>query len=421
MTLDEIQEYALGLAKKARSASARVRTVNADIRNKVLFEVANSLRANEKIILEENAKDLAAFKDKISPAKYDRLTLNHERLEGIAVGVEQIASFADPLGKILEKRKLENGVDISRVSVPLGCVFFIYESRPNVTIDGAALCFKAGNAVVLRGGKESLYSSKILAKIFRDALQKFGVDPDAVQLVEYADHAIVSSLLKMRDYLDLVIPRGGENLIRAVTDQSSIPVIKHFNGICHIYVDKSADIDMAAKIVENAKTQRCGTCNTVETLLLNSDLSEADVNRILDPLRAKKVEFFGDKETQARLADVKDFEDEDGYHHEYLAFKLSIRFVKNVEEACDHIEKYSSRHTESVIASDKAVQEYFLANVDSSSVMVNASTRLADGGVYGLGAEVGISTDKIHARGPMGVESLCTYKWILIGEGQIRS
>ena len=421
MTLDEIQEYALGLAKKARSASARVRTVNADIRNKVLFEVANSLRANEKIILEENAKDLAAFKDKISPAKYDRLTLNHERLEGIAVGVEQIASFADPLGKILEKRKLENGVDISRVSVPLGCVFFIYESRPNVTIDGAALCFKAGNAVVLRGGKESLYSSKILAKIFRNALQKFGVDPDAVQLVEYADHAIVGSLLKMRDYLDLVIPRGGENLIRAVTDQSSIPVIKHFNGICHIYVDKSADIDMAAKIVENAKTQRCGTCNTVETLLLNSDLSEADVNRILDPLRAKKVEFFGDKETQARLADVKDFEDEDGYHHEYLAFKLSIRFVKNVKEACDHIEKYSSRHTESVIASDKAVQEYFLANVDSSSVMVNASTRLADGGVYGLGAEVGISTDKIHARGPMGVESLCTYKWILIGDGQIRS
>ena len=375
MTLDEIQEYALGLAKKARSASARVRTVNADIRNKVLFEVANSLRANEKIILEENAKDLAAFKDKISPAKYDRLTLNHERLEGIAVGVEQIASFADPLGKILEKRKLENGVDISRVSVPLGCVFFIYESRPNVTIDGAALCFKAG---------------------------------------------IVGSLLKMRDYLDLVIPRGGENLIRAVTDQSSIPVIKHFNGICHIYVDKSADIDMAAKIVENAKTQRCGTCNTVETLLLNRDLSDADINRILDPLRAKKVEFFGDKETQARLADVKDFEDEDGYHHEYLAFKLSIRFVKNVEEACDHIEKYSSRHTESVIASDKAVQEYFLANVDSSSVMVNASTRLADGGVYGLGAEVGISTDKIHARGPMGLEELCTSKYVILGNGQIR-
>ena len=418
MTSEEIHEYALGLAKKARSASARIRTVRADVRNQVLLEVAKSLRENEKLILKENAKDLAAFKDKISPAKYDRLTLNHERLEGIAAGVEQIATFADPLGKVLEQRKLDNGVDISRVSVPLGCVFFIYESRPNVTIDGAALCFKAGNAVILRGGKESLYSSKILANIFRDALQKFGVDPDAVQLVEYADHSIVGMLLKMRDYLDLVIPRGGENLIRAVTDQSSIPVIKHFNGICHIYVDKSANIDMAAKIVENAKTQRCGTCNT---LLLDSAFSDADVKKILDPLRAKNVEFFGDKETQTRLSDVKDFEEEDGYHHEYLAFKLSIRFVKNVEEACDHIEKNSSRHTESVIAEDKAVQEYFLAHVDSSSVMVNASTRLADGGVYGLGAEVGISTDKIHARGPMGVESLCTYKWVLIGEGQIRS
>ncbi len=421
MTSEEIQEYALGLAKKARSASARIRTVRADVRNQVLFEVANSLRENEKLILEENAKDLTAFKDKLTPAKYDRLTLNHERLEGIAAGVEQIATFPDPLGKVLEKRTLCNGVDISRVTVPLGCVFFIYESRPNVTIDGAALCFKAGNAVVLRGGKESLHSSKILAKVFRNALQKFNVDPDAVQLVEYADHDIVGALLKMREYLDLVIPRGGENLIRAVTDQSSIPVIKHFNGICHIYVDKSADIDMAAKIVENAKTQRCGTCNTVETLLLNSALSETDVNKILDPLRTKKVEFFGDKETQVRIADVKDFEEEDGYHHEYLAFKLSIRFVKNVKEACDHIEKYSSRHTESVIAADKTVQEYFLANVDSSSVMVNASTRLADGGVYGLGAEVGISTDKIHARGPMGVESLCSYKWILIGEGQVRT
>ena len=289
MTSEEIHEYALGLAKKARSASARIRTVRADVRNQVLLEVAKSLRENEKLILKENAKDLAAFKDKISPAKYDRLTLNHERLEGIAAGVEQIATFADPLGKVLEQRKLDNGVDISRVSVPLGCVFFIYESRPNVTIDGAALCFKAGNAVILRGGKESLYSSKILANIFRDALQKFGVDPDAVQLVEYADHSIVGMLLKMRDYLDLVIPRGGENLIRAVTDQSSIPVIKHFNGICHIYVDKSANIDMAAKIVENAKTQRCGTCNTMETLLLDSALSDADVKKILDPLRAKNV------------------------------------------------------------------------------------------------------------------------------------
>ncbi len=421
MTSEEIQEYALKLAQKAHEASAKIRTVSAETRNKVLYDVAAALRTRKAEILAENRKDVEANRETLAPAKLDRLTLNRERIEQMAKGAEQIASFADPLGKVLEKRTLENGVEISRVTVPLGSVFFIYESRPNVTIDGAALCFKAGNAVILRGGKESIRSSKILAKIFRDSLEKFGVSPDAVELVEYPDHAIVSALLKMRDYLDLVIPRGGEGLIRAVVEQSSIPVIKHFNGICHIYVDKSADVEMAARIVENAKTQRCGTCNAMETLLLDASLSDADVQTILAPLKAKNVTLYGDAETQKRLPEVQPFESDAGYHTEYLAFKAGVRFVEGVKAACEHIETYSSRHTESIIAKDPAAIDYFMRNVDSSSVMANTSTRLADGGVYGLGAEVGISTDKIHARGPMGVESLCSYKWLLVGNGQVRT
>lgn len=421
MTPEEIENYSLNLSRNAKNAAAHIRTTNAELRNDVLFDVAKSLRENEKRILEENALDLSVNKDKLSPAKYDRLTLTQDRIESMAHGVEQIAAFPDPLGKTLERRTLENGAEISRVSVPLGSVFFIYESRPNVTIDGAALCFKAGDSVILRGGRESLRSSKILAGLFRASLEKFGIDPNAVQLVEHADHAIVSSLLKKRDYLDLVIPRGGESLIRAVVEQSSIPVIKHFNGICHIYVDKSANIPMAARIVENAKTSRPGTCNALETLLLDKALSSSDVEEILSPLRKKGVAFFGDAETRSRLPEAREFEDESGYRREYLSFKMGVRFVDGVKGATDHIETYSSRHTEAVIAEDKSAQEYFLSHVDSSSVMVNASTRLADGGVYGLGAEVGISTDKIHARGPMGVESLCSYKWVLIGNGQLRT
>lgn len=421
MTSEDIQDYALNLAQNARTASSNIRTVSADIRNQILHRVAESLRLHEAEILEENGKDVEENRATLSPAKLDRLTLDHGRIELMAKGAEQIASFPDPLGKILEQRTLENGAEISRVSVPLGSVFFIYESRPNVTIDGAALCFKAGNAVILRSGKESLRSSQILARIFQDSLSEFGIDSHAVQLVELSDHAVVGALLKMRDYLDLVIPRGGENLIRAVTEQSSIPVIKHFNGICHIYVDKSADIGMASQIVENAKTQRPGTCNSMETLLLDKDLSDEAVQKILAPLRRKKVELFGDSLALTRIPDAKFIGDDSNYRHEYLAYKLSVRFVEGVKEACKHIEKYSSRHTESIIAKDKAAIDYFVSNVDSSSVMVNASTRLADGGVYGLGAEVGISTDKIHARGPMGVESLCSYKWVVVGNGQVRT
>lgn len=419
--LNNLDVYASELASKARKASSEIRTLSNEQRSVVLRAVAKELRAQKAEIFAANKLDVDAARGKISDAMLDRLTVNESRLETMAKGAEEIADFADPLARTLEKRTLPNGVEISRVAVPIGSVFFIFESRPNVTIDGACLCFKSGNAVILRGGKESMNSSKFLAGIFRKALRDNGVSEDAVQLVENSDHALVTKLLQMNESIDLVIPRGGERLIRAVTEQSRIPVIKHFNGICHIYVDKSANIDMAASIVENAKTQRPSTCNTMETLLLDSHLSDESVAKILKPLRDKNVEMFGDAAAMARVEGVKDIGEDSNYHHEYLALAMSLKFVDNVEEAADHIEKYSSRHTEAVIAEDKAIQEYFLSHVDSSSVMVNASTRLADGGVYGLGAEVGISTDKIHARGPMGVESLCTYKWILKGEGQVRT
>ena len=416
----DYQTYAELLAKNARKASAAIRTLNNETKNNVLKSVAKKIRENVSEILDENKKDIELNKNTLSAAMLDRLTLNESRIESIAKGVEEISSFESPLGKILEKRVLSNGVEISRVSVPIGSVFFIYESRPNVTIDGASLCFKAGNAVILRGGKESIHSSLYLASLFKAALKEWNVDENAVQLVNTPDRNVLSALLQKNESIDLVIPRGGEGLIRAVVEQSKIPVIKHFNGICHIYVDKSANTEMAARIVDNAKTSRPGTCNALETLLLDSSLSLEAIEKILKPLREKHVEFFGDTFTASEIQGVQALESLENYHTEYLALKMNIRIVDGVKQAVEHIETYSSRHTEAIIATDPQVIQYFLNNVDSSSVMVNASTRLADGGVYGLGAEVGISTDKLHARGPMGVESLCSYKWILNGNGQIR-
>lgn len=423
MNTVDLEKYSDLLAQNARKASKKIRTLSAETRSKVLARVAELLRASKPEILAANKLDTDAAQGKISDSMLDRLTLNDARIESMAKGAEEIAAFADPLNKVLEARELKNGIKISRVAVPIGSVFFIFESRPNVTIDGACLCFKAGNAVILRGGKESLNSAKCLSDIFRKALTENGVDEDAVQLVTESSHDLVSMLLQRNDCIDLVIPRGGERLIRAVVDQSKIPVIKHFNGICHVYVDKSADIAKAENILINAKTQRTGVCNAMECVLFDKALPSSDVKRLVEALTSRGVELFGNADAQKRLegiTNVTDIGDEANYHTEYLALKASVKFVENVEEAADHIEKYSSRHTEAVVAEDTSVQDYFVANVDSSSVMVNASTRFADGGEYGLGAEVGISTDKLHARGPMGVESLCTYKWVLRGEGQVR-
>ena len=415
-----LEKYSDVLANNAKNASKKIRTLSAEKRAAVLARVAEILRAKKPEILAANKLDLEAAAGKLDDSKMDRLTLNDARIESMAKGAEEIAAFTDPLNKVLESRELKNGIKISRVAVPIGVVFFIFESRPNVTIDGACLCFKAGNAVILRGGKESLNSAKCLAGIFRSALAEAGIDKDAVQLVTETSHDLVGKLLQRSDCIDLVIPRGGERLIRAVVDQSKIPVIKHFNGICHVYIDKSADIDKAVNILINAKTQRTGVCNAMECVIFDRHLAANDVKKMLDALVERGVELYGDQDAQSRDSRIADIGEPSNYHHEYLALKSSVKFVDDVAEACDHIEKNSSRHTEAVVAEDASVQEYFVANVDSSSVMVNASTRFADGGEYGLGAEVGISTDKLHARGPMGVESLCTYKWVLRGNGQVR-
>ena len=503
MKYSNLEEYSDLLARNAQKASKTLRTLPGEKRSAVLNRVAQILRDRKPEILAANKIDLEAAAGKLDDSKMDRLTLNDARIEAMAKGAEEIASFADPLNKVLESRELKNGIKISRIAVPIGSVFFIFESRPNVTIDGACLCFKAGNAVILRGGKESLNSAKCLAGIFHEALAEEGIDQDAVQLVTETSHDLVGMLLQRNDCLDLVIPRGGERLIRAVVEQSKIPVIKHFNGICHVYVDKSADMDKAVNILINAKTQRTGVCNAMECVIIDRHIDAANVKKLLDCLdlviprggerliravveqskipvikhfngichvyvdksadmdkavnilinaktqrtgvcnamecviidrhidaaTTKKlldcladrgVELFGNKDAQSHDSRIKDIGDDSNYHHEYLALKTSVKFVDNVAEACDHIEKNSSRHTEAVVAEDASVQDYFVANVDSSSVMVNASTRFADGGEYGLGAEVGISTDKLHARGPMGVESLCSYKWILRGNGQVR-
>ncbi len=392
------------IAQTAKNAALELRVLQADIRNKALQKIAETIRICEAKIMDENIKDIKAAKSSGMPNQMiSRLALTHKQIEEIAKGVEEIAAFADPLGKILESRTLANGIDISRVSVPIGAIFFIYESRPNVTIDGAALCFKAGNAVILRGGKESVHSSTFLAKIFCDVLAEFGISKDAVQYINNPDRDLLSCLLRQDRYLDLVIPRGGEGLIRAVNEQSRIPVIKHFNGICHVYIDKSANIDKAAKILYNSKVQKPSVCNAAETVLLHKDLTKEAVEQILKPLEEAGVEFYFGKRGI-----------------EYLDLQISVCSVDGIKEACEHIEKYGSHHTDAIVAEDAQALEYFANNVDSASLMLNASTRFADGGQYGLGAEVGISTDKLHARGPMGIESLCSYKWVLRGNGQVR-
>lgn len=415
-------EYVTQLTTRVQKASRALRSVQTATTNQALLTVASALRQKTADILAANELDVqAAQQQGISGSMLDRLILTPERIDGMAQGVEEIAGFSQPLGKILEERTLSNGAQLSRVSVPIGAVFFIFESRPNVTIDGAALCFKSGNAVILRGGKESLHSSMLLADIFRNGLEQHGVDPDAVQLVNTPDREVVSLLLQADHALDLVIPRGGEGLIRAVVEQSRIPVIKHYKGVCHQYVDQSADLEKAIPLLLNSKVQRPGVCNAMETVLIDKALSTEAVRKLLQPLLDAGVELYGCAETCAVIPDALPVPSLDFYHTEHLDLKLSVRLVDGVQGAIDHLNTYASGHTDGVIAEDATVQERFVAQVDSSSVMVNTSTRFSDGGQYGLGAEVGISTDKLHARGPMGVESLCTYKWILRGTGQIRS
>lgn len=408
------------LGTQTRIASRDLRTISHEQRNKALASIALGLIENTDAILVENAKDLkAAEANGLSGAMIDRLTLTVDSIQGISTAVKQIESFEDPLNKNLGVTTTADGLEIEKRSVAIGSILFIYESRPNVTIDGAALCLKSGNAVILRGGKESFYSSMILVKIVREALLANKIPVNAVQLVEQTDRELVGLLLQRDQDIDLVIPRGGESLIKAVVEQSRIPVIKHYKGLCHVYVDASADHKKALDIVINAKTHRTGVCNAAETLILDKRLNLDFQKSIIDALLERGVKICGDEHVQTlnshvTVADAKE------YATEYLDHAISVKSVDDVYGALDHIDTFGSGHTEAIVAQDQATLDLFVAGVDSSSVMTNASTRFADGGMYGLGAEVGISTDKLHARGPMGVESLTTYKWIVKGDGHVR-
>jgi glutamate-5-semialdehyde dehydrogenase len=416
----DLTTYARELGENARAASRVLRAATKKRRNDSLKALAGQIRARAKTILAANARDVEDGKAwGLSSAMIDRLLLNPARLESVAASVEDIARLPDPLNRLLDSHTRRDGLRISRVSVPIGAVLFIYESRPNVTIDGAALCLKSGNAVILRGGKEAARTNAAFGACVRMALASVKLPEAAAQVVNTPDRALLDMLLRDEAHIDLVIPRGGENLIRAVVEKARIPVIKHYKGLCHTYVDRSADPEAALNIVINAKTQRPGVCNAMETLLLDRHLKPRTGWALLKALSEKGVELCGDAESRRLSEAVKPATDEN-YDTEYLDLKCSVRVVDGVKGAIAHIARHGTGHTDAVVARSPKVQKAFKSEVESASVMINASTRFADGGEYGLGAEVGISTDKLHARGPMGLESLTTYQWIVEGSGHVR-
>jgi len=411
------------LAMNAHSASRLLATLPTVKKNRVLKDMAKALRKNTERILRENKKDLKNGKARgLSNALMDRLALSEMRITAMANSIVAVAKLKDPVGAKLKEWKRPNGLRIAKVSVPLGVVLVIYEARPNVTAECASLAFKSGNSIILKGGKEAFYSNKVLASIFKDILKKHKIPAGAVSFVNTTERKAVEELLVLIDYISVVIPRGGEGLIRAVVEKSRIPVIKHYKGICHVYIDQDADVYMAEKIVINAKVQRPGVCNALETLLVNAKIARAFLPQCVKSLQERGVEIRACEKTRALLpyyklkkATVKD------YGTEYLDLILSIRVVKSVDEAIEHINAYGSGHTDAIITSKKKTAQQFINYVDSSSVMVNVSTRFSDGNQYGLGAEIGISTDKIHARGPMGLEGLTSYKYVVTGNGQVRT
>jgi glutamate-5-semialdehyde dehydrogenase len=413
-------EYAAGLARAARKAGRRLADVSSAVKDAALRDIAAALEAGADRIIAANQLDLAAGRDNgLAEAMLDRLALHHKRIAAMAEGVREIAALPDPVGEILGGGRRPNGLEIRKVRVPLGAVLTIYESRPNVTVDVAALCLKSGNAAVLRGGREALHTNTALHAVIAETLPRHGLPAEAVQLVAVADREVVGHLLKCDRDIDLVIPRGGEGLIRRVVEESRIPVIKHYRGNCHVYVDAHADLDKARRITVNAKTHRVSVCNAAETLLVHSAVAAGFLPAVAADLAAKGCEIRGCPRTKALVPDAKAAAEEDWFE-EYLALILAVKVVDSLDEAVEHINTYGSRHTEAIVTRDLAASRRFAAGVDSASVMINASTRFADGNEYGLGAEVGISTDKLHARGPMGAADLTTHKWIVVGDGHVR-
>ncbi|HUL92884.1 MAG TPA: glutamate-5-semialdehyde dehydrogenase [Burkholderiales bacterium] len=411
----------LQIGRRARIAAREVARADTAKKNLALTAAAKSLRRNAKKLISENAADVLSARTGNKDAAFiDRLALTEKGIESMAQGLEQVAQLPDPVGQISELHQRPSGIKVGRMRVPLGVIGIIYESRPNVTADAAALCLKAGNACILRGGSESVRSNMAIAECMHEGLRSATLPEAAVQVVETPDRAAVGQLLAMNEYVDIIVPRGGKDLIERVMRESRIPMIKHLDGVCHVYIDEGADPEKAIRIADNAKTQRYGVCNAMETLLVNEKIAPAVLPRLAKIYADKGVELRGDEQARKLVAAMKPATEQD-WNTEYLAPILAVRVVKDLDAAMDHIAKHGSQHTDAIVTEDEARAKRFLREVDSSSVLVNASTRFADGFEYGLGAEIGISTDKLHARGPVGLEGLTSQKFVVFGSGQIRT
>ncbi len=417
----DIQGAVKKIAEDALTASRPLSRISANAKNAALSRMADELIGHRDFILSENSRDVTGAREKgLSAAMIDRLTVKDATIEAMAQGLREVAALPDPVGKVTSMWRRPNGLLVGRMRIPLGVIGIIYESRPNVTVDASALCLKSGNAVILRGGSEAIHSNLAIASVLQNVLKESPLPAKAIQVIPFTDREAVSTMLQLDEHIDLIIPRGGEELIRAVVAQSKIPVIKHYKGVCHIFVDAGADMDMAVNICANAKVQRPGVCNALETLLVHADMAPAFLPKAAERLQKEGVLLRGCEKTRNILKNIDAATEEDWYA-EYLDLILAVRVVPSIDEAIAHIEKYGSLHTESIITKDYANSQRFLNEVNSSTVLVNASTRFSDGFELGLGAEIGISTTKLHAFGPMGLEELTTSKFIIYGDGQVRT
>jgi glutamate-5-semialdehyde dehydrogenase len=416
----DVKQYMQTLGRQAREASRAVARADTKQKNAALLKMAEAIERDAAKLLAANAQDMAHARSAgYDTALLDRLQLSEKTVAGMAEGLRQIAALPDPVGEIDDLKYRPSGIQVGKMRVPLGVIGIIYEARPNVTADAAGLCLKSGNAAILRGGSEAIHSNQAIAACVKEGLAAAGLPDTAVQVIATTDRAAVGELITMREFVDVIVPRGGKGLIERLMNEARIPVIKHLHGVCHVYVDDRADLEKAVRIADNAKTSRYGTCNTMETLLVAEVVAREVLPRIAEIYRAKQVEMRGCEKSRAIVADMKAALEAD-WSEEYLAPIIAIRVVADMAAAIDHINTYGSQHTDSIVTEDYTRARRFLREVDSSSVMVNASTRFADGFEYGLGAEIGISTDKIHARGPVGLEGLTSQKWIVLGDGHVR-
>lgn len=416
----DIKAFVLNKAREAKEGARTLAKASSEQKNDTLVKMAEALQKKSKELISENKKDIKSARQKgLSKALIDRLTLNNKRINEMAQGLKEVACLPDPVGEVIKMWKRPNGMMVGRMRVPIGVIGIIYESRPNVTADAAGLCMKAGNAVILRGGSEAIYSNKAIVKVLREVAKREGLHEGVVTFIDITERDAIMEMLKLEGIIDLIIPRGGEALIRAVTENSRIPVLKHYKGVCHIFVDRDADLIMAEDICFNAKVQRPGTCNAMETMLVDEVIAEGFLPRMLKKFESARVELKGCPKTISIYPNIEEVTEED-YYREYLDLTLNVRVVKDIDDGMEHIAKYGSAHSDAIVTMNYDKGMRFLREVDSSAVFINASTRLNDGFQFGLGAEIGISTDKIHARGPMGLEELTCTKFIVLGNGQLR-